>query len=314
MIVKAPVNCVRAAELQCRYGAKEVYLGLSSDAFNSLSFTGRGNIKIDKKTTSNITSVDDLKKIISICHENGTSVSVAANCPSLPDTVKDAYVEYVNGVIDCGVDSIIVGDIASLLIIKENVKKKVKVVSSVFLDVFNQGGIEMLKELGVQEVILPHHVTMQEIEQVCNLGVDIGLFANYSCSFNNGRCTMVHRWGEKMDLGIPCRGCYSVKNNNSQEVFNGNFLDFGEDCCLCTLKKLMDIGICSIKMIDRAVPVEQSLPFTIVYAKAIEMFENGAELEDVKRMAYSAVPWWEEQFCKEGRCRYMKNNYTEFYV
>lgn len=314
MIVKAPVNCVRAAELQCRYGAKEVYLGLSSDAFNNLSFTGRGNIRIDKKTTSNITSAEDLNKIIALCHKYGTKVSIAANCPSMPDSMKDAYLEYINGAIECGVDSIIVGDIASLLVIKRNITKKVKIVSSVFLDVFNQGGIEMLKDLGVQEVILPHHVTIQEIEQVCNRGVDIGLFANYSCSFNNGRCTMVHRWGEKLDLGIPCRGCYSVENEQKQEVYHGNFLDFGEDCCLCTLKKLIELGVCSIKMIDRAVPIEQSLPFTIVYAKAIQMLEEGAELEDVKRMAYAAVPWWEDQFCKEGRCRYMKNNYSAYYI
>lgn len=315
MIVKAPVNSLRSAELQCKYGAKEIYLGLRSDKLNRLSFSGRGSIKVDKKgSNSNIESGEELNKIISHCHEKGVSVALAANCPSLPDAMKDGYEEYINEVIELGVDSIIVGDLASLILVRKIVPKDFYVTASVFMESYNIGVVQMLKHLGANEVYIPHHLKYDEIEKICDEGLNIGVFANYGCSFSNGRCGLIHRWGEEIDMGIPCRAKFDISSKNGSIKDAYSILDFGLDCCLCTIKKLMDFNIHSLKLIDRATPVEQVLPFTKVYSTAIKMFQEGKNLDEIKVMAFKTVPWWENQFCATKNCRYMDNCYSSYYI
>lgn len=315
MIVKAPVNSLKSAELQCKFGAKEIYLGLKNKKLNKISFSGRGSIKVDEKgSNSNIQSVEELKEIIRYCHTNGVKVALAANCPSLPDSMKKDYEEYINEVIGLDIDSIIAGDLASLLLIRRIVPENFNISSSVFFEVYNVGAIQMLKSLGVNDVYIPHHLKIEEIEALSNQGVNIGVFANYGCSFSNGRCGLVHRWGEKIDMGIPCRAKFKVSDKKGNIMGVDPILDFGLDCCLCSIKKLMELNVHSIKLIDRATPVEQVLPFTKVYSNAIQMFQEGKSLEEVKYMAFKTVPWWEEQFCEAMKCRYIENSYSSYYI
>ena len=315
MIVKAPVNSLRAAKLQCKYGAKEIYVGLQNKHLNKISFSGRGNIKVDKKDTySNLKNAKELEEIVEFCHEKNVKVSFAANCPALTDSMQNGYKEYVLEACETGIDSIIVGDLSSLIFIHSFLPSNIKICASVFFEVYNKGCINMLQSLNVDEVFLPHHLLLEELKEMSKCNMKIGVFSNYGCSFSNGRCALVHRWGEDLDLGIPCRAEYIIKDSKNNLISKENIFDFGVDCCLCTIKEMMEMGINSIKLIDRATPVEQVIPFTKVYSEAIHMLEKGESIEEVKRMAHKTVPWWKEQFCKSQKCRYLQNCYSQYYI
>ncbi len=134
MIVKAPVNSLNAAKLQCRFGAKEIYVGLQDDNLNKISFSGRGTVRVDSNNSfSNLKTIEELVEIVDYCHSENVKVAFAANCPSLTDNMKVLYRNYILRVLETGIDSIIVGDISSLLVVKEIVPPNIKVCASVFL-------------------------------------------------------------------------------------------------------------------------------------------------------------------------------------
>lgn len=310
MIIEAPINSLEGAKIQIELGAKAVYLGYSTEKMKNMSLTGRGSYSV-QGVKSNIENISEVEEIVNYAHSKDVKVLYTANVPSLAEPFGDMYLEHVRYGVEAGVDAIIAGDIVEIMLIKKYYN--IPIIASTFLDTFNVGQIKFLEDLGVSAVVLPQHLKMEEIEEIRkNTKLELILFGNYGCSNNNGRCFLLHRLGENKDIGIPCRAEYCISCNKKEKATD-TIMDQGEDCIICALPYLIESGIDSIKIIDRCKPAEEIAPYIKVCNDAIEHFKAGGTVEEFKKILFGYAPWWEEEFCENKRCRYIKSERTKNY-
>lgn len=310
MVIEAPVNSLDSARLQISLGAKAIYLGYKTERMNNMSLTGRGSYSVDG-VKGNIESYEELKEIVTFAHGEGVQVYYTANVPSLAQPFEDIYVEHVRAGVEAGVDAVIAGDIAEILLIREHFD--VDIVASTFFDTFNHAQIEFLEGLGVNMIVLPQHLKMEEIKKLCECAKsDLILFGNYGCSNNNGRCFLLHRLGENENIGIPCRSNYYVSQEGT-DFGKAAFLDAGEDCTVCAIPELIKNGIKGLKIIDRCKPAEEVAPYIKVCIDAVECAESGEPIDTYTDRLFTYAPWWKNEFCDHSRCRYLSEESYKTY-
>ena len=119
MNIMCPVSSIRAAELFAEMGAKEIYVGVSCEEFGMklVTFTGRTN-KLCTGENVQLSNFDELRKVVEICHNNNMLVNFTANVRNLSENLKDEYLEYVDKAVKCGVDTLIVGSILGLILLR----------------------------------------------------------------------------------------------------------------------------------------------------------------------------------------------------
>ncbi|MDS0527093.1 U32 family peptidase [Clostridium sp. SHJSY1] len=312
MKVMSPVSSLSTARMQILAGADEIYVGLDYDTFQNVSFSGRGRFNNKGKKVS--PSLDELKEIVILAHDNGVIVNFAANTShmsqSKDDTIEREYQRYVKAGLEAGVDQIIVGDIGNLLILNE-MKVNKKIVASVFLATFNIETIQFWKTLGVTRVVLPHHVLLEEIKMIKeNVDIEIEIFAGVGCSNIDGSCCFLHNCGENCDLGIPCKARYQLENGMNLAV-----LDSTLDCLLCNLKDLYDLGIDVVKIIGRDQDIAFTSAMTKIHKEFIEKIKDGKAADQSEIHNYlKQIPWWTEEFCKKNKCKFKSNYITKSFI
>lgn len=316
MDIMAPVNSYKSAIMQIKAGADEIYVGLHDNNLENLTFSGRG--KISNNCIKVNPDEGELKKIITLAHENGIKVNYTANTQYMSDSSNDyfqkLYYEYVEKGIELGIDQVIVGDIGNILYLNKK-KISVPIVASTFLSTFNTESAKFLQSINVKRIVLPHQVTINEISEIKkSVDIEIEIFVGVGCSNIDGSCQFLHNAGENIALGLPCKSLYSVKRG--EESFgNHNFIDATLDCALCSLPKLHNIGVDVVKIIGRDQNPIFTSAITKIHKDCIKHIEENKTLNKSDINKYiERVPWWEKQFCANNRCKYSKNKITESYI
>ena len=308
--IMAPVASYEGAKLQVQAGADEIYLGLDNPNFKNLNFSGRGK-------GANVSTVKELKKIVKFCHENNVSVNYAANIPFMVDDFEDLFIEHVELGVSSEVDGLILGELGSILLVNEH-NFDIPLIAGVFNNVFNVEHVKLLKNLGVSRVILPHKLTLNEMKEIINTIDDIEyeVFGHFGCSNINGRCLLIHAWGENVNLGLVCRAKYNVYANSAIHN-NVCILDAGTDCTICSLHDLANIGVNVIKIVGR----DKDPFFTSTITRVYREFIDNIYSNKIKRTPVSLnrdkilkrEPWW-SYFCDDNRCKYRPNRVSRSYV
>lgn len=302
MKVMSPVSSFATCKFQIQAGADEIYVGLDDDTFKSIGFSGRG--RYDFKGNRINPNYDELKEIVEFAHKHNVTVNFAANTVyksnSPEDKFQKAYLRYIDRGMQAGIDQIIIGDLGNLLLLYEN-DIKVPLIASVFFASFNIETINFLKHYGVFRVVLPHHMHLEEIRELKeSTDMEIELFAGVGCSNIDGRCGFLHNTGENIELGIPCKAKYVMRNG-----YEDSILDSTLDCLLCNLTELCHMKIDVIKIIGR----DQNIAFTAAMTKVhkdlitrIEQDENLTKTDIDKYL--EQIAWWKTEFCKKSKCKY----------
>jgi collagenase-like PrtC family protease len=311
LLIKAPVNSLESARMQIQAGADEIYLSYLSDAIKNLSFSGRGKASYHKIQTQ--MSYQEFIQIIELSHKHGVKVDLAANVPMSgndPDgghTFHNNYKKYVEEAIAAGIDGVIVGDMGNLLLLQD-ICERVEITASVFWGTLNIPQIQMLEQLKVKKVCLPHHFSIEEIKEfVKNTNMKIEVFGHFGCSFIESTCSLYHHASETIDFGIPCRAKYRLSGTDETM----NILDMGEDCSLCKLPEIIEAGVSSIKMIGRELDYKLSSTITYVYRYAIDEIQKGKNIEQVLKDLEAKIDFsfWKSHFCESQRCKFRDNHY-----
>ncbi len=313
LLIKAPVNSLRGAKMQISAGAGEIYVGFDYEYFNEFTFSGRyKNSNFNKKSI--VPSYEEFKEIVKIAHEKGVLVELVANLPYSTDlnysgevNLKEHFLKYVNMGVEAGVDRVIVGDIGNIIFLKKN-NVKAKITVSTFIGTLNKYQAKFFEKLGVDKIVLPHPIKLSEVKEIVDsTNLNIELFGHYGCSFLEGTCNLLHRSNNRIEVGIPCRGCYKVKKTSEET----NILDMNEDCTICQLKEIMELGVDSIKIIGRDLEPEFMSTLTAVYSIAIEMYSQGMDKKEVLKALKEEFDFgfWEEQLCGEKRCKFKDTTY-----
>lgn len=308
MKLKVPVNSYEAAVKQIEAGADEIYMGLEDSHFNRMSYSARAQIA-SSGVHSNLTEEDFLKSV-QFAHSRNVTVNFTANCQHITKSEGDFYrknfLEYVRRGISLGADALIVADIGNLIALRKN-GIDTPVIAGSYLNCFNSETVDLLKELGVFRICIPDQVTLNEIKSLKeNTSLEIEIFVGYGCSNLAGMCRFYHNSGESIHVGVPCRARFI--RNGGEPV---NILDACPDCAICSIPKLYDLGIDSLKLIGREMNFEEIVNITKMYKSAIQLYAEDGRFD--RKEIISSISWWEEEICCE-RCKYEDTRLLRSYI
>ncbi|MNC31070.1 Peptidase family U32 [compost metagenome] len=260
-----------------------------------------------------------MKETIQLAHDNNAQVSFLSNLPqfSLPSSersrIEQNYIDYIQIGINCGIDNVVIADIGQYLLLREN-NIDIPCYASVYLATINAEQVRFLKNLGFKRVTLEYHMLTDEIREICLVeGIDIEVFANFGGTFLNGRCSLYHNMGESLDLGFPCKSKYDVITDSSVEQ-DYSFYDSNLYCSLCSIGKLYEMGVSTLKITGREIPIKVTEDIVRTYSKCVTYLEEEMDYMTARNLAFSECKEFWSKWCSKKRCKYMKSKVTNSYL
>lgn len=216
-------------------GANAVYLGVQS--FNA------------RASATNF-DYDVLNKAVKFCHARNVKVNVTLNT-ILYDTELNNFAETVKQIAKCGVDAVILQDLASARIVKE-IAPELARHGSTQMAVHNLEGALQLKEMGYTRVILARELSFEQIKYITeNCGIETEVFIHGAlCVCLSGQCYastfLGGRSGNRGRCAGTCRLPFSARGEKDD-----NHLSLKDLCGIDMIKQLKDIGVKCVKIEGR---------------------------------------------------------------
>ncbi len=255
-------------------GADAVYLGLKE-------FTMRANAK-------NF-SLNEVKKVIELCHNKKVKVYVTLNT-----IIYDKEIKKIENIIKKlkDADGVIFWDLSVLELLK---KYKIKPILSTQASVSNFESAKFYYELGVKRIVLARELSLEQIKEIIKkikkekLDLEIECFIHGAmCVSVSGRCFssqfLFNRSANRGDCLQPCRREYIIKDKDEgyELELDNNFVMSAKDlCCLPFIDKLIKIGVNAFKIEGRNRDARYVAVTTKIYRKAID---GKADKDDLKEL------------------------------
>jgi len=289
--ILSPLNCVSEAEPLARAGAHEFYCGVLPDDWrNQYSVAASLNRRQEDtpliNTTPHLKTFKELEETVQIAHRHGVTVSLTLNehYYSLP---QYPYLrDYIEKALQAGVDVFIVGDIGIILTIRE-MDPNVQIHISTAGTAFNSSAVHFYRDLGASRVILPRHLSLEEVGEIAGSvsGIELETFIlNSRCANVDGFCTFQHGLASyiseperKRDYENACmmlykitasvRGCSEeegerlLRENVSwerQHFWSAMHID-ERPCGACALYEFEQMGLAGVKIVGRQNTAEKKL-------------------------------------------------------
>jgi putative protease len=271
-----------------RNGADSIYIGLQG-------YNMRANV-------ANF-SIDDIDKIVKICHDSNVKLYVCTNI-----VIKEEDLIELRNLMplikSSGADAVIVSDLGALKIAREN---DLPVHMSVQTNLSNSEALKVLQEFGVSRVILSRENSLKEIEEIANqTEMEIEVFIHGAmCVAISGRCFLSsYLYNKSANCGEclqPCRKQWKIISEDEEEMiidggFDSNldksnslelteFMDSKTDkthifspkdlCMLEYIPELIEAGINVFKIEGRGKPADYVATVTRIYREAINKYIEG---------------------------------------
>jgi U32 family peptidase len=180
-------------------------------------------------------------------------------------------------------DGVIVADLVLLANIRRR-QPRLRVILGTVAQVENSGAVEFFRRRGVRQVVLPRHLTFDEIREMVSAhpGLDFEVFIkNQDCFFSQGVCYYTH---DRIDpVPYKCnsvRTYYSSRELTDREreglTLHGDTLL--RSCGVCAIQALSEAGVAAVKLVGRELPLETKLRDFVFIRRAIEALGcDGAE-------------------------------------
>lgn len=316
--ILAPIKTYSGAVKVIDAGADEIYCGVRTP--------GLEEFELYRGASTDIPTYDEFRKITEYSHSHDVEVFVTINQPFIIDSMEKTMAKHIRACVDGGADSLIVGDLGMLQLVKE-VASDVKLCASTYLSAMNQESVDFLSRAGFSRVVLERHVPFNQISEIAeNSDVEVEIFLHGSgCSNINVNCYFYHFKFPAMDKGyltidgikFPCSLPYEISNRDDEQDKLGTFpiLDAYTFCSLCKLPELIQTGVYGLKIEGRGINEEYQASTTRLYRECLDMLQKGGEeqflqkIEDLKEtfvpLAHSLpLTNLQELCCEQERCYY----------
>ena len=197
--ILSPISRCDEVEDVIAAGADELYCGILLDDWRkgytvSASLNRRQEDNTILGTSPHFKSFEELKESVEIAHSRSVPVILTLNEHYYSKDQYPYLLSYVDKVLEAGVDAFIVGDVAFILSLRERgISTDIHI--STAGTAFNSETVRFYQELGASRVILPRHLTIEEIESIASEVPDVELEAfilNSRCANIDGFCTFQH--------------------------------------------------------------------------------------------------------------------------
>lgn len=300
MKIKSPLTSKKEVRPLCEAGADELFCGIEPYGWKRKYKDFSVN---QRSTRANFTRLKDLEKAISIAHRYKTKVHIAVNAFFYLEEQYKIAEQIVKDVLEMGADGIIFADPTLILSIDKDLLKDKDVVIGTDAVIFNSAAIKFYKRLGATRIVFPRAITIPEIKEVLasDGSMEYEVFIIHDlCFFVDGLCTYCKEQTgsvEKKGKGrrniyffsscrLPIRGfdggCrtlfrqqrISVSKNKqirTTKPFTFWMKKHIQGCGACAIYELKEIGITSLKVLDRNLPAEEKVKATLFIRKSLDL-------------------------------------------
>jgi len=247
-----------------------------------------------------------LEKAISVAHGHNVKVHVAINAFFYLERQYEAAEKIIKEIFNIGADGVILADPVLLLKLSKDLLKGKDVVVGCDATIFNSAGVRFYEKLGATRIVFPRSMTVDEMKDVVELNarIEYEVFIIHDlCFFEDGFCTYCKEASgglKKEGRGrrnvyflsasrIPTRGfdggCrtrfsrqkFSLHNNKQMGEIKP-FTFWGkkhiQGCGVCALQAFKDMGITTLKVLDRNLPTEEKVKATAFIKKCQELLDD----------------------------------------
>ena len=313
MKVLAPLRHSDEVAPLCDVGAQEFYCGLTPPGWEQ-DF-GVAAVHRRSPKSAGVPGLEDLRRIVALAHPR--PVFATLNAPTYPAGAVPRLVEFGRLLLDeVGVAALIVAEWELLLALCEKGLASRLHVSSL-ASCRNPGAAAFYRSLGVARVILPRHMTLNEIEATAVPGLEFEVFVlNDGCVFEEGICATAHALGT-FCLTDRLGGRFGrlneryefwkwTQNNCGCQTSRGFTLG---PCGLCAAPRLAQLGVTSLKVVGREASLARKLASVRLAATALGHAESGAQPQDIRSavIALRGAP----ELCQDAHLCYYPNVWDE---
>lgn len=292
----APAGSVKHIKLAAQYGADAIYAGVP-----------RWSLRV----RGNEFSREDFQEGIEFVHKHGKKFFAVLNVIPHMRRTKN-FIEALDEVASMKPDAFIMAD-PGLIDLAIERHPHIPVHLSVQANTVNAGTARFWHKIGVKRCILARELSLTEIamiKQDCP-EMEIEVFAHGAlCIAVSGRCLisgmLAHRDANIGACTNSCRWGYNVRSISAEieetsqrkgewmpieEDEHGTYLLNSKDLCtLPVLKKLIDIGVDSLKIEGRSRSPFYSAAMARAYRIAIDSVYNGGEVPSESYEIVESIP------------------------
>jgi putative protease len=273
----APAGSLDAVRAAVANGADAVYLG--AERFNA------------RDEGAQLT-LDELERACALATSRGVRIYLTLNTLVKPDELADAL-SLLGDAIDRGIDAAIVQDVGLVRLIHA-VYPGFEIHGSTQMTVHDASGAAVMRELGVDRVVLARENTLDDIRAIRSAVPDIGLesFVHGAlCISYSGQCFMSgmisERSANRGSCAQSCRKDYVLADTATGEELDRGFLISAKDLAAHDhLAELADAGISCLKVEGRKKKPEYVATVTHGYREFLDRLKQGSvtppSFEDVQ--------------------------------
>ncbi len=282
--IMSPVGSYESLSAAIQAGANSVYFGIEK-------------LNMRAKSSINFT-IDDLKEIVKICKKNNVKSYLTVNTVIYDDDIPQMQ-QIIDAAKENKVSAVIASDISAILYARN---KEVEVHASTQINVTNIEALKfyanfcdvivLARELNLNQVKnISETITKQQIKGPSGKLIKLEMFIHGAlCMAVSGKCYLsLHEKNYSANRGQclqTCRKAYIVKDKETGyelEVDNEYIMSPKDLKTIHFLNKIIDSGVCVLKIEGRARSPEYVKTVTLCYKEAVNsIFENTFDEEKIK--------------------------------
>jgi putative protease len=262
----SPAGSLDAVRAAVANGADAVYMGAS---------------RFNARDEGAQLTLDELGEACRIAHERGRRIYLTLNILIKPAELVDALL-FLGDAIDLGIDAVIVQDIGLVRLIQA-IYPDLEIHGSTQMTVHDASGAAVMKELGVERVVLARENTLDDIRAihaaVPSLGLETFIHGALCISYS-GQCFMSgmisERSANRGSCAQSCRKDYVLTDITSREELDRGYLISTKDLgAYDHLAEIAKAGVGCLKVEGRKKKPEYVATVTKAYREFLDRVESG---------------------------------------
>ena len=262
----APAGSFEAVRAAIANGADAVYLG--AQRFNA------------RDEGAQLT-LDELAGACQLAHSRGRRIYLTLNVLVKPAELHEAL-EFLGEAVDRGIDAVIVQDLGLVALIRR-LYPDLEIHGSTQMTVHDTAGAAVVRDLGVQRIVLARENTLEDIKAIRNAVPDLGLetfIHGALCISYSGQCYMSgmisERSANRGSCAQSCRKDYVLRDVATGAELDRGYLISTKDLAAHEhLPAIADVGIGCLKIEGRKKKPEYVATVTKAYRTFLDRLERG---------------------------------------
>ena len=276
-------------ELMAPVGSYESLMAAIQGGANSIYF-GIEQLNMRARSSNNFT-IEDLRKIASICTENNVKSYLTVNTVLFDHDIKLMY-KIVDAAKESGVTAIIASDVSAIMYarsidVEVHISTQCNITNIEAVKFYAQFAdvVVLARELNLNQVsAIYKQIVEQDIRGPKGELVQIEMFAHGAlCMAVSGKCYLsLHEKNSSANRGAcmqTCRKAYTViekESGNELEIDNEYIMSPKDLCTIGFLNKLLDAGVRVLKFEGRARSPEYVKTVVSCYNEAVDAYLDGS--------------------------------------